>query len=127
MRIPDATKQFVLHMDACDTGVGAVLLQEHDELLCPVAYASRKLSKAERNYTFKERECLALVLGIIRFEKYLYGQKLIVELDLNLLVFLGQSKDVKGRLMRWAMLLQQHQMQLCYIKVRDNFTADWLS
>ena len=73
MRIPDVTKQFVLRTEACDTGLGAVLLQEHDEIVCPVAYASRKLSKAERNYTVTERECLAHVFGISMFEKYLYG------------------------------------------------------
>ena len=95
VRIPDVTKKFVLRTDACDTGVDAVLLQEHDELLCPVAYASCKLSKAERNYIVTERECLALVFGITRFERYLFGQTFIVELDHSPLIFLGQSKGVK--------------------------------
>ena len=40
-------KPFVLRTDASDTGLGAVLLQEHDNGIFPVAYASRKLTIAE--------------------------------------------------------------------------------
>ena len=50
LAFPDFIKPFLLGTDACETGIGAVLSLEHDGLERVVAYASRTLSKAERNY-----------------------------------------------------------------------------
>ncbi|PIK52140.1 hypothetical protein BSL78_10987 [Apostichopus japonicus] len=73
LRLPDVNKQFVLRTDASDVGIGAVLLQEHEGELFPVAYASRKLLERERNYSVIERECLGLVWAVQKFHVYLYG------------------------------------------------------
>eukprot|EP01135_Chromosphaera_perkinsii_P009509 Nk52_evm1s1777 gene=Nk52_evmTU1s1777 len=55
LMMPNFEKQFVVHADASDRGLGCALLQEdeHGDLR-PVAFASRKLTKAERNYTITE-------------------------------------------------------------------------
>ena len=56
LRLPDPVKTYYLQTDASNTGIGAVLMQKHDEKLFPVCYASKKLSSAERNYsTIRER------------------------------------------------------------------------
>jgi len=47
LHLPDMEKPFTLRTDASDVGLGAVLLQEHEDGLFPVAFASRKLTKAE--------------------------------------------------------------------------------
>ena len=75
LKLTDLERDFVLRMDACESGLGAVFLQEHEGVLHPVAYGSRKLNSAERNYTVTERECLAVIFGISKFERYLYGRK----------------------------------------------------
>lgn len=62
---PDYSKVFILHTDASDVGIGAVLTNEDDDL--PVAYYSRKLLPRERNYATVDRECLAIVDGISHF------------------------------------------------------------
>ena len=49
-------------------GVAAVLLQENEERLYPVRYASKKLSPAESKYQIVENECLAVVWLIRRFK-----------------------------------------------------------
>jgi hypothetical protein len=127
VRLPDLDKEFVLRTDACDTGLGAVLLQEHDKTLFPVAYGSRKLSAAEKNYSVSERECLGIVFGISRFERYLYGRKFILETDHQPLAYLAQAKLSNGRLMRWSLFLQQYQMQIRYVKGSENVGADFMS
>ena len=57
LRLPDFEKQFVLQTDVSDSGLGAVLLQEHDGVNMPVMYISRKLNAAETRYSTIEREC----------------------------------------------------------------------
>ena len=57
LRLPDPEKTYFLRTDASDSGIGAVLMQEHDGKLFPVCYGSKKLSSAERNYSTIEKEC----------------------------------------------------------------------
>ncbi|XP_076039591.1 uncharacterized protein LOC143024613 isoform X1 [Oratosquilla oratoria] len=64
LRLPDPKLTFVLRTDASLYGLGAVLLQYHDECPHPVAYASRKLLDREKRYSTIERECLAVVFSI---------------------------------------------------------------
>ncbi|KAM8721490.1 hypothetical protein ACLKA7_007379 [Drosophila subpalustris] len=79
------SKKFYLHCDASNFGVGAVLIQmseENDEK--PIAFMSKKLSSAQRNYSVTERECLAVILAIEKFRCYL-------ELQEFELIFLGEA------------------------------------
>ena len=68
-------KHFKLHTDASENGLGAVLYQKQDDdTECVIAYASRTLSKSERNYDTHKLEFLALKWLITeRCHEYLYG------------------------------------------------------
>ena len=81
LKLPDISQTFVLQTDNSDSGIGAVLLQEEGGVQKPVAYASRKLKKAELLYVTIEKECLAIVWAMIRFSRFLYGQKYVLETD----------------------------------------------
>ena len=59
---------YVLDVDACDVGIGAVLQQWQDEELRVVGYASRTLSKPERAYCTTRKEQLAVVYGLKQFQ-----------------------------------------------------------
>ena len=57
LKLPDLDKDFVQRTDASDTGIGAVLLQKHGEMMFPIAYASKKLAGAPKSYATVKKEC----------------------------------------------------------------------
>ena len=73
LRLPDMSKPFLLQTDASSEGIGAILLQEEGGVKHPVAFASKKLLPRERNYSTTEREALAIVWGVQKYEMYLLG------------------------------------------------------
>ena len=54
----------MLRTDASDTGLGSMLLQKYDDVYFPVAFASKRLSKAQMAYAVVEHECLAIVWSL---------------------------------------------------------------
>ena len=84
-------------------------MQEHNDKLYPaVANASRKLSSAECKYSALERECLAIVWEMTKFQLYLAGKPFLLQTDLKLLSYLNQAKFQNDRIMRWALALQRY-------------------
>lgn len=68
---PDFSKKFYLQCDASDFGIGAVLVQfDDDGNEKPIAFMSKKLNSAQRNYSVTERECLAALEAIKKFRCY---------------------------------------------------------
>ena len=66
------SRPFQIYTDARDLSIAAVLLQAKEEESHPVAYASRKLTTAEKNYMIEERETLAVVFALKCWRLYLF-------------------------------------------------------
>ena len=126
LRLPEISKPFVLRTDASNTGIGAVLLQEHDGQLFPVSYASKKLLEREKAYSTIEKECFAIVWAIKRFQLYLYGTEFIIQIDHQPLVYLNKTIFVNDRIMRWAMFNQNYKFKTEVITGSENVGADFL-
>ena len=93
----------------------------------PVAFASRKLLDREMKYSAIERECLAIMFGIKRFEYYLLGKEFVLEVDHKPLVYLNKTKATNDRLVRWSLSLQPFKFRLVHIAGDENVGADFLS
>lgn len=108
LRAPDFQRPFLLAVDACDVGVGAVLLQAgQDGYERPVAYFSRKLNKHQQAYSTVRKEALALVLAEKHFEVYVASsEKVVVCSDHNPLAFLAKFQNANATVFRWSLVLQ---------------------
>ena len=128
LRLPDVTQPFIVQTDASHIGTVAMLLQEDATgEQRPVAFASRKLQPRESNYSTTERECLAIVWGVTKFQEYVYGTEFFLETDHAPLQYIRQANFQNGRLMRWALALQPYRFLLRAIRGKDNMGADCLS
>ena len=125
--LPLPDREFILETDASETGLGAVLAQRHDDGIHPVACVSRKLKGAELNYPIVEKECLAIVWAIDRFQSYLFGKPFTVRTDHSPLQYLSRMKSASGRLTRWALQIQPYQFVVEAIPGSENRFADYLS
>jgi len=128
LQYPDFEKQFILFTDASISGLGGILSQldekgqEH-----VIAYASRTLSKAEKNYAATELECLAVVWAIKHFHAYVYGQKFKLITDHSALKYLFNTAMPTGRTARWIMKLQMYDFETIHRAGKKHSNVDSLS
>ena len=118
---PDVTKgPFTLTCDASLTGLGAVLTQEQDGKDTTLAYWSKTLNQAQRNYCATHRELLALVESIKAFNHYLAGAPFLVKTDHAALQWLKTFKNPTGKLARWLERLAPYKFQVVHVKGTPN-------
>jgi hypothetical protein len=120
LTFPDFSKEFHVYTDASKIQLGAVIMQEGK----PLAFYSRKLDKAQRNYTVGEQELLSIVETLKEFRNILFGQKLIIHTDHMNIIYGKLSND---RITRWRLLLEEYGPEYVHIKGQDNLVADALS
>ena len=125
---PDYSRPFILHTDASGQGLGAVLYQEFDGKERVIAYASRGLSKSERNYPVHKLEFLALKWSVTKkFHDYLYGNSFIVYTDNNPMTYVLENAKLDATGHRWVAALGAYNFQVKYRPGKSNSDADGLS
>lgn len=101
--LPTFGERFEVICDASLVGIGAVLLQNGK----PIAFESRKLTPAERNYTTGEQELTAVVHAMRTWRCYLEGSECVVITDHNPLTYLKSQQNLSRRQARWLEYLEQ--------------------
>nr|GEV94039.1 reverse transcriptase domain-containing protein [Tanacetum cinerariifolium] len=123
----DGDIPFELMCDASDFAIGAFLVQRQDKHFRPIHYASRTMTKAESNYIITEKEMLAVVYAFEKLRSYVIMNKRIVYTDHFALKYLFAKKDLKVRLLRWVLLLQEFTFKVINTKGAENLAVDYLS
>ena len=95
---PTSDDQFVLDTDASNTGTGAVLSQVQNGEEKVIAYFSKTLNKAERNYCTTRKELLAIITAVRHFHHYLCGRPFLIRTDQRALRWLLNFKNPEEQL-----------------------------
>ena len=125
---PDWKRPFILQTDYSAVALAAVLSQKDDsgkEHI--VACASRACTGPESRLGATAGELAAVVYGITKFHRYLFGKKFEIITDHSALSYLKRFKDYYSKLARIAIMLQGYDFTITYRQGRHNGNADSLS
>jgi hypothetical protein len=120
--------RFILQTDASGLAMGAVLSQERDGVRQTIAYASRTLTTQERKVSsIYELECLAVLFGTDKFQKYLEHQEFVLETDNQALSWLLAHPRQLGKIGSWVARISALNFEVRHVKGSQNIVADALS
>lgn len=123
LALPDFSRPFSIETDACDTGVGAVLVQDGH----PVAYLSKALGVKNQRLSIYEKEFLAVMMAVDKWRAYLQSAPFVIVTDHKSLCHLG-DQQLETELQRKAMSkMVGLQFSFKYRRGSDNGAADALS
>ena len=128
LHVIDFSKDFGLLVDASSTSIGCCLIQWADDgSENPIAFASMKLSPTQSRWSTIEREAFAVIWALRKFRSWIFLSKIVVFSDHNPLLYLTESAPKSAKLARWALALQDYNIDFRYRAGRKNVAADFLS
>ncbi|CAC5365137.1 unnamed protein product [Mytilus coruscus] len=127
LSFPSEDGAYILDTNASQTGVGAVLSQIQNGEEHVIAYSSRTLNRAQKQYCTTKRELLAVIIFLCQFRHYLYGQKFTLRTDHASLKWLKNFKNPEGMIARWISIIDTYDMEIQHRKGSLHTNADGLS
>ena len=123
LALPDFECLFIVETDACDVGIGAVLLQnEH-----PLAFVSKALGPRNRGLSTYEKEYMAILLAVDQWRSYLQHAEFVIRTDHVSLTHLTDQRLHTPWQHKVFTKLLGLQYRIVYKKGCDNRVADALS
>lgn len=118
-------KPLTIQADASQAGLGAALMQEGQV----IEYASRAMTSTEQAYAQIEKELLAIVFALERFDTYAYAGHVTIETDHKPLLAIDKKAlaSAPKRLQRMLLRLQRYSYELIYRPGSELILADTLS
>ena len=129
----DPIRPLILQVDSSQYGIGVVLSQTlEDGTEHPVAFGSRTLNDSEKKYSQLDKEGAAVIFGLKKFHKYLFGRNFTIVTDhLPLVSLFGEGKKVpeiaSPRVQRWALTLSAYEYKIVFKPGRNHGNSDCFS
>jgi len=123
LAMPDFEAPFEIETDASSQGIGAVLQQNRH----PIAFISRTLGPRWQNLSVYEKELLAIVFAVQKWEQYLLGRPFIIRTNQKSLKYLLDQKLSTPFQQLWLTKLMGFQYEIHYKSGAENKVADALS
>jgi len=127
LAMPNDGDPFILDTDACDVIIGAVLSQVQEGEERVIAYASRSLSKQEKNYCVTRKKLLAVVFYSKASRQYLLGRQFLIRTDHSALQWLRTTPEPMGQQACWCEILEEFDFQIVHRPGVKHGNADALS
>ena len=114
-------------MDEIDQCSGAVLsFGKSWESVCPVVFDSMSFKGTEINYLVHEKELLAIICALRKWQVNLLGSPFVIYTNHKTLENFNSQKNLSCHQSRWMKIISQFNMEILYIKGKDNSVADAL-
>ncbi|RVW25194.1 Transposon Tf2-11 polyprotein [Vitis vinifera] len=123
LALPNFSKEFIIETDASGQGIGAVLMQEGH----PIAYISKALSDRVQTLSTYEKEMLAILMAIKKWESYLVDRHFVIKIDHQSLKYLLEHRVTTPTKQAWVAKLMQYDYEIRYKQGKENVAVDALS
>ena len=129
LSLPKREGKFRVETDTLEYAIGEVLSQKQEGKWKLIAFLSRTMQPAERNYEIYDKELLAIVEALAKWRQYLLGaiELFKIWMDHENLKYFREPHKLNGQQARWYLKLQNYDFTLQHILGKTNMKADILS
>ena len=128
LSVIDITKPFHLHVNTSQHRVSGALMQpDEDGIEHPIAFFSQKLDTSQRNWAVVEKKAFAALTALRRYYSWVFGSKILVFSDHNPLTYLTEAAPKSSKLMRWALALENLNVEFKYRVGKEHVVPDTLT
>jgi len=127
---PDLDKEMRVEADVSDFAIGGVLSMKcEDERWRPMAYISKSLNEAERNYEIHDKKMLAIIWCLEVWRYFLEGAKSQFKIwtDHKNLEYFMKAQKLNRRQARWSLYLLRFDFTLKHVAGKSMGRANSLS
>lgn len=119
------TEELTVQCDASEKGLGAALMQNGQ----PIAFASRGLTEPETRYAQIEKEMLAVVFALQKFDQYVCGRPVTIQSDHKPLGAISNKplRSAPKRPQGMLLKVQKYDVTIIYKLGPEMYLADTLS